>query len=161
METLDIIFLCCLIPAVISGLRKGAVGQVISFLTIYLGITLSIRFSGEVSAWLLQHFTLPQAGVRIISFVAVFIIVAILLRLAGKGLEKIVSISMLGWLNRIVGVLAAVAVGIMILSIAVYAIDAVNKAWSLIPKGLIEKSSFYPMLLDLSGSIFPHLRSLF
>lgn len=161
METLDIIFLCCLVPALIVGIKKGAVSQIVSLLSVYLGINLSLKFSGSVSAWLLKHITISPVWVKIISFIIIFAAVAIIFSIIGKLLEKVMKVTMLGWFNRLIGALFAIAICILILSLASHLIDASDGLWGLIPKGKLENSKLYPELLSISKSVFPHLKALF
>lgn len=161
METLDIIFLCCLVLASIVGIRKGAVSQIVSLLAVYFGINLSLRFSSSVSAWLMSQFTVPPAWVKIISFIIIFAAVAIIFSIMGKLLEKVMKVTMLGWFNRLIGAVFAIAICILILSLAAHLIDASDNLWGLIPKGKLENSKIYPELLSVSKSVFPHLKALF
>ena len=52
MNVIDIILLICFVPAVIMGLRKGFIAQVIAIISIILGIWLSFQFSAALSGWL-------------------------------------------------------------------------------------------------------------
>lgn len=151
----------CLIPAIIIGAYKGFVKQVIAFLVIYLGITLSLKFADTVSTWLLKYVTITPFWLKIISFVLIWTAVALLLQLAGRIIDKVIKISMLGWLNRLLGTLVGVVSAFFLLSLFAYLLDAVNGLFGFLPKKEFGDSQLYPMLLDASKSIFPHLRQLF
>ena len=45
MSIIDIILLICFVPAIINGARKGFISQVISIVSLVLGIWLSARFA--------------------------------------------------------------------------------------------------------------------
>ena len=88
MGVIDIILLVCFLPAFYFGIKNGLVKQIISVAVIYFGITLSLRFADMVSSWLLKLFTLSDFWIKAISFVLIFLVVAILLNLIGKLIEK-------------------------------------------------------------------------
>ncbi len=49
MNILDIIILTCFVAAIVQGLRKGFVAQVIAIISIIVGVWLSFRFSTMAS----------------------------------------------------------------------------------------------------------------
>ena len=75
MNILDIILLLCFIPAVISGLRKGFIAQVVAIISLVLGIWLSVRFASAAGAWLGQWIEASQQLLNVISFAVIFIVV--------------------------------------------------------------------------------------
>ena len=104
MNILDIILLLCFIPAVISGLRKGFIAQVVAIISLVLGIWLSVRFASAAGAWLGQWIEASQQLLNVISFAVIFIVVVFALAALGKLTEKTIKIIMLGWLNKLLGV---------------------------------------------------------
>ena len=68
MNILDIILLICFIPAVVQGIRKGFISQVISIVSLILGIWLSARFASAVSGWLGQWITASGQVLEIVAF---------------------------------------------------------------------------------------------
>jgi len=161
MGIVDIVICMCLIPAILIGIFKGFVKQVIAFLIAYLGITLSLRFADALSTWLLKYVTMNPFWLKVVAFVLIWTAVALLLQLLGKLLDKVIKISILGWLNRLLGALISIAIAIILLSLFAYLLDAINGLFGFLPKKEFADSQLYPLLLDASKSIFPHLRQLF
>ncbi|NMB37191.1 MAG: CvpA family protein [Bacteroidales bacterium] len=161
MGVIDIILLVCLLPAFYFGIKNGLVKQIISVAVLYFGITLSLRFADVVSTWILKVVTLSDFWVKTISFILIFFVVAILLNLIGKLIEKILKITLLGWLNRLLGVIVTLAIFLVILSIIIHFIDAANNSFDFISKDKIAESKLYPLLLELSNKLFPYLESFF
>ena len=56
----------------------------------------------------------------LVSFVLVFLAVLLLIRLGAKAIEKLLQIAMLGWLNRLGGVLLFAAIYTIVFSILVF-----------------------------------------
>ena len=76
-------------------------------------------------------------------------------------LEKIIKISLLGWLNNLLGIVVTFCIFALVLSVVVYFVDSANNLLDFIPKEKLEESRFYPALLDLSKKVFPHFKELF
>ena len=73
MNILDIIILICLIPAAIHGLRKGFISQVISIISLVLGVWASARFAEITSKWIAQYITASEQILRIVSFALIMV----------------------------------------------------------------------------------------
>ena len=101
MNILDIVLLVCLIPALIQGLRKGFIAQVVAIISLVLGGWLAYKFSAVVTEWLAQWLDITGQALNIISFILIFAVVVTLLFLLGKILEASVKIILLGWLNKL------------------------------------------------------------
>ena len=161
MGTIDIVILACFLPAIFIGLKNGLIRQVVGLAVVVLGIWLAVRFSDVISAWLSTRFTMEPFWTKAISFVVIFVAVALVLNLVGKLLEKVLDIAMLGWLNRLLGMVVALATGALIIGTLVYLTDSANNLLGFIPKEQIEQSRFYKPLLELVQTVFPYLKQLF
>ena len=91
MGTIDIIILVCLLPSLYFGLKNGLVKQIISFAVIYLGITLSLKFSGSVEPLVQQYLHIEGFWAKFIAFVAIFAAVALVLTILGNIIEKAIK----------------------------------------------------------------------
>ena len=67
---------------------------------------------------------------------------------------------LVAWLNRLLGFLFAAAKVVLILSVIVYIIDYIYKAWNLIPESLAQGSLFYSSFLKISKTFFPYLQGI-
>ena len=79
MNIIDIILLICFIPAVIQGIRKGFISQVISIVSLVFGIWMSARFASVVSTWLAQWITASGQVLEIVAFALIMVIVFLVL----------------------------------------------------------------------------------
>jgi membrane protein required for colicin V production len=82
----------------------------------------------------------------VISFLAVFVVIALLIYLVGKSLEKIVEIAHLGLFNKIAGALLRIAIYTLVFSIFLWLI---NEAGLITPAVKIQ-SKTYDMLSRVS-----------
>ena len=161
MGTIDIVILACFLPAVYLGLKNGFIRQLVARAVVAGGIVLALRFSDTVGAWLQQRIKVEPFWIKAISFALIFIAVALVLNLVGKLLEKVLSIAMLGWLNRLLGLALALATSALLIGVIVYMVDSANQLVEFLPKKKIEESRFYKPLLTLVQNVFPYLKSLF
>ena len=160
MGVIDIIIVCCFLPALYFGIKNGLVRQLVAVAVIYFGITLSLRFSAPVADWIIEHVNMNEFWAKTVSFILVFFVVSLVLGLLGKLIEKILQISLLGWLNKLLGIVAALFVFTLVISALVYFVDSANNILEFIPKEKIEESRLYPVLLDLSKELFPRLKEI-
>jgi len=161
MNPIDIVFVVCLLAFLFAGIKHGLVKQIVSFCVVYFGISLSLRFSGIVAEWIMKWIHGSPLAVKIISFVIVLFVIALILNLIGKLVEKIISISLLGWLNKLLGALIAVFVYLIVISVITFFFDSVNSSLHLISKQVLAESKTYSSLLDFANLIFPYLKELF
>ena len=90
--------------------------------------------------WLHFYMQLP---VSIISFSLTFIGVVVAARLLGSVVERIVNIALLGWLNRLLGVVFAVIKMTLITSVTLFIINSIDKELSFMPREQVQRSKFY------------------
>lgn len=161
MGVIDIVIVCCFLPVLYFGIKNGLVKQLVAFAVVYFGIRLSLRFATPVAAWVVEHVHLSEFWAKAVSFILIFFAVALLLSLFGRIIEKIIKISLLGWLNKLLGIVMTFCIFALLISVIVYFVDSANDLLDFIPKEKLEESRFYPALLDLSKEVFPHFKELF
>lgn len=162
MGIIDIIILACFVPSVIIGFKKGLVDQVISIAIVLGGIWLSLRFSDAVGGWIGGIFGISDSfWVKAISFILIFVAVAIVLNLLGSLLKKVMKITMINGINRIFGALLGFVKAAFVLGILVYFINSANELVGFIPADKLADSRFFSPLLEFAKTLFPLLKDLF
>ncbi|MBR0223461.1 MAG: CvpA family protein [Bacteroidales bacterium] len=161
MGVIDIVIVCCFLPVLYFGIKNGLVKQLVAFAVVYFGLTLSLRFAAPAAAWVEAHVSISEFWAKAVSFILIFFAVALLLSLLGRMIEKIIKISLLGWLNKLLGIVMTFCIFALLLSVVVYFVDSANNLLDFIPEEKLEESRFYPALLDLSKEVFPHFKELF
>ena len=160
MNILDIIILICLVPAIIQGIRKGFISQVISIISLIAGVWASAKFADLVGSWLSEYITASEQVLKITSFALILIVVFIVLALLGKILEGIIKLVMLGWVNKLLGVIFAMAKCILILGLIVLAFNSMNASLNLVKPEVLDDSVLYPIIKSIADNVFPYLKSL-
>ncbi len=160
MNILDIILLICFVPALIQGFRKGFISQVIAIISLILGIWLSARFANLVGGWLGQYIQGSEQVLKIVAFALIIIAVIALLTLIGKLLEKTIKLVMLGWLNRLLGIVFSLMKAGLVVGLIIMAFSSLNDTFRLVSEQTLDSSLLYPPLKNLAFSVFPYLRDI-
>ena len=160
LSVIDIVVAVIIIACAIFGAIKGFISQIVSIVSLILGIWCACKLSELLARYVEEWFSLGESAVYIVSFIIILVVVIILCHFIGKGIEKIVRLTMMNWLNRMLGFLFAAAKVVIIMSVVVYILDYIDNAWNLIPEGLSGKSLFYSAFLKISHTFFPYLQSI-
>ena len=143
LNVIDVILLICFTPAFIGGIRRGFVRQIAALAALILGIWAGFHFSefivGTLKGWLDTSSTI----IDIIAFTIVFILVILGVTLIGRLVEGVVKIILLGWLNRLLGVIFAILKYALIFSVIINILSAMDSIFDFIPNDLTEQSKFY------------------
>jgi len=160
MGILDIVLLICFIPAIVDGISKGFVRQVISMASIVIGAWLAFKFSSVLCEWLCKYITLDAKVLNIISFGIIVILTILLLNLLGTLLTKVIKIATLGWLNRILGVIFALAKTALILGLIIMVFNGINDKFSIVKPEKFADARIYSALRTFATNVFPYLKCL-
>ena len=160
MSILDIILLICFIPAVIGGIRKGFISQVISIISIIAGIWVSYEFSSVVGEWIGQYIEASEKVMKLIAFAVIMIGVFIVLGIVGKFLEGILNLVLLGWLNKLLGVVFALLKTGLIVGLVIMAFSSLNATFGIVKPETLSQSVLYTPLKDIANDVFPYLRDM-
>ena len=161
MATLDIILLICFIPGIIRGLSKGFLEQALALAGIVLSVWAAFRFSTLVCVWLKPYVDVSETTLNVIAFALILVAVSLLVLLLAKLLTKVAELAMLGWLDKILGLVFALAVNALVIGVFIILFDTVNAKFALVKPDVLEGSIVYTHLRDLCYFVFPYLKELF
>jgi len=160
---IDIITVILLAMALWKGYSRGFIVAIFSFLAILIGLAAAIKLSVIVTGWL-SSTNISKDWLPFISFAAVMIIVIILVRWIANILQKSIELAMLGWLNRLAGIVLYIALYMMVYSIILF----YGTRMGLIKDIAIRTSVTYaviepwgPKTVDFLGDIFPFFKNMF
>ena len=160
METLDIILLVCFVPALVTGIRKGLVEQLVSLASIFVGVWAAFKFSVPIGAWLGGFLQVDPKILNIIAFAVIVILAILILSLAGKLVTKTLSLASLGWMNRLLGLVFSLLKAAIVIGLVIFILDPINSKFGIINHEVLDSSVIYTSLRDLSLKVFPYLKSL-
>jgi membrane protein required for colicin V production len=156
----DIMLLILFVPAIIGGIRKGFIRQIISLLALILGIWAGYHFSyylsGKLNIWL----DTISSFANILSFVLIFGAILLIGSLIGQFVAGIFKVVLLGWLDKLLGIIFSIIKVAFILSIVIYILNSLDSLWSFLPKEYLAKSFIYPVIEKIAPIVFPYLKDL-
>jgi membrane protein required for colicin V production len=161
---IDIIALGLLVLAAFKGLRKGLIVAVFSFLAFIVGLAAALKLSAVAAGYIGEAISISQRWLPVLAFFVVFLVVVLLIRLGARLLEGVVQVAMLGWLNRIGGMIFYMLMYFFIYSVLLfYAVQL-----GVLKKETTGTSVVYPYLEPFApaiirglGVIFPFFKNLF
>jgi membrane protein required for colicin V production len=114
---IDIFFYIIVCLAIIQGWRKGLILALFSMVCGLIGLAAAVKLSAVLAIHMKSDLHLTNRFLPVIAFVLVFILAILIIRWAGKLLEKLVQMVLLGWLNKLGGMLL-----FLILYLSVYSV---------------------------------------
>lgn len=160
MSTPDIIILICFLPAVISGIMKGFIQQVVALVSLLLGAWLAFKFSNVVGEWLQPYFEVSETVMHVISFAVIMVAVVLVLFVIGKVLTGVTRLVMLGWLDRLLGLVFALLIAGLLIGIGIVLFDTLNAKFELVDNAILDESVLYSPIKDIAYTVFPYLKEL-
>ena len=157
MNTIDIIFGIILILGAIQGFRKGLFVELASLVGLVAGIYGAIHFSYYVGDWLVEKTSWSEQIIKLSAFAITFIIIVLVVSLAGKLLTKVANFAMLGIVNKLVGAAFAVLKFAFLLSVVLMFIDAADRQISIIGDDKKDESILYPIVQPLAPALLPSI----
>ncbi|MGX5819969.1 CvpA family protein [Chitinophaga lutea] len=160
---IDVFFAIILAFAIYRGFTRGLIVAVFSLVALVLGMAAALKLSAVLAAYL-ETQGMHGRWWPVACFFIIFLAVVVLVRLGAMALEKVVQWSMLGWVNRLGGIVLYILVYMIVYSILLW---LANQLYWLSPETKLQ-SAVYPYLEHLGprvveqmGRIMPFLRDVF
>ncbi len=161
--SIDIIAIILLALAIFKGYKQGAILAVLSFLTFVIGLAAAVKLSVVVAGYLTQN-GVKGKWISFISFLAVLIIVMLLVRLLARFLQKIIEVVLMGWANRLAGIVLYALLYLTVFSVVLFYVEKIE----LIKMTTLQRSVSYPYIrhlgpwvIDNFGKIIPWFKNMF
>jgi membrane protein required for colicin V production len=117
---LDIIAVALLVLAAWKGVRKGLIVAVFSFLGFLIGLAAALKLSAVAAGYIGEAVSISERWLPFIAFFLVFLVVMLLVKIGARLLESAVKMVMLGWVNRVGGIVFYVLIYFFIYSILLF-----------------------------------------
>jgi membrane protein required for colicin V production len=161
---IDLIFAALIILAIFKGYQKGLILAVFSIIAFIIGLAAALKLSTVVADYLKTSVSVSAKWLPFIAFALVFFLVVLLVRLGAKLIEKTFQAVLLGWLNRIGGILLYALLYLIILSIFVFYAEKLQ----LLQPAAIQSSITYkfiqpwgPAVMNNIGRLIPPFKDMF
>jgi len=157
MAIIDIILSALLLFGLIRGVMKGLFVEIASLGALVAGIYGAIHFSNFAAEFLDSKLDWEEKYINIVAFAITFVIIVLIIALAGKALTKLADFAALGVLNKLLGgVFGALKFG-LILSILLIVFDNMNNTIPFADKEDLDDSILYEPVKGLAPLIFPSI----
>jgi membrane protein required for colicin V production len=161
---IDIVFIIMLIMAVIKGWQRGLVIAVFSVIGLIVGIVAAMKLSALVAEWLKDSTSISAKWLPFISFAVVFIGAVLLIRLGANLLESTLEVALLGWANKLGGILLYIIIYTLAYSVLLFYAAQLK----FINAESIQQSVTYayiqplgPWVVDGIGKLIPAFKDMF
>jgi membrane protein required for colicin V production len=160
MNWLDILIIITLVVGVVGGMATGLIKGALSLVGLILGIIVAGRLYDDLAVRL--TFIHSEAAANIAAFAIILLIIILLTAIVSQVLRAVVANIMLGWLDRLLG-------GLMGLLIGMISWGALLALWARFFGGGVLESSFlapilaakFPLVLALLPPEFDSVREFF
>lgn len=160
----DILVIISLVAAAIRGFRRGLIVAVFSIVAFIIGLAAAMKLSVVVAERIGKAVKISDQWLPVIAFAIVFFIVVLLVRWIAVMIQKSVEFAMMGWLNKLGGILFYVAINVIIFSIILFYAEQME----LIKPGFSKESVTYyyiqpvgPSVIGFVGKLIPFFKGMF
>ncbi|MBS4044100.1 MAG: CvpA family protein [Chitinophagaceae bacterium] len=158
---LDIIFFILMMLAIYKGYSKGMVSTLFSFLAIVIGLVIAFKFSAVVATWLQTSTNISTYWLPFLSFIIIMIAIIIIAKITTGIIEKIFQLAMLGWLNKLLGILIYVSLYMIVLSGFLFFLEKMT----ILKSTTLNNSNVYsivqpiaPKMIAVFGKVLPFVK---
>jgi len=154
MGILDIVLGLLLIYGLYKGLKNGLFVEIASIIALVAGLYGAIHFSYIAGDYLSKNMEWNERYINIASFIITFIIIVLVVQLAGKFLTKIADFAMLGLLNKLAGaIFGALKVAVILGALLVF-FERANSSVNLVKSETLEESALYEPIKEIGALVF-------
>lgn len=158
MNIIDIILGIILIYAFYTGLRKGLFATLASLIGLIVGVYGAVHFSHFAASFLTGAFDWSEEAINLAAFAVTFLIILIVVTMAGKLLTKIADFAALGLINKLLGGLFnALKIAFIISVIFMFVNASTNISGLLIPEDKKESSLLYEHVAAIAPLVLPNI----
>lgn len=161
---IDIIFFILLLSAAYKGYSRGFILSAMSFFAIIIGLAAAVKLSTVVANWLRESTNISSQWLPFLSFAIAMIGVMVLLRMVANVLQKSVEFLLMGWANKIAGILFYTIIYTLIFSVVLFYAEKMG----VLKQDMIASSKCYPFVQPFGikvinglGKIVPLFKDLF
>jgi membrane protein required for colicin V production len=153
-----------MVMAVIKGYSRGFIVAIFSSLAIIIGLAAALKLSTVVADWLHHSTHFAARWLPFLSFIIVMFAFILLIRLVAGIIQKAVEFMLMGWLNRLGGIVLYAAIYITVFSVILFFADKIH----LLKQQTINESKVYsfvepfgPKIVNGFAVVIPFFKDMF
>jgi len=156
MTLLDLFILAFLGFFLFRGAKKGLIREIFALIAVLGALMCAVVFVDVGVAMVKDLASVPASVALFISFVLIFLIVFIVVRIVGAILSQLIRLALLGWLDRLGGLVFGFLKGLLITSLILLGLTLLS--WPRGVDSLIKKSAFGPSVQLAAPRFFNHMK---
>ena len=153
MNLLDWICIFPCIGLLYMGYKRGLIMAVFGFMATILGLLATLFFSHTIIVSVPFFQNMDQRVATLLVYIIVFLVVSKFVQLTGKGLESLLKITQLNFLNRVAGMGFGLLKAVLLLSAFFWLIDISN----VLPKNIKSESFFYTNIRNFTPQLYAYI----
>lgn len=154
---MDIILGIFLILGLVRGFIKGFLVELASLVALVAGIYGAIHFSYFAGKYLANKTEWSENTINLVAFAVTFVIIIIIISLAGKLLTKLVNMIALGILNKLLGGAFGLLKMAFLASVVFLFFNAVNNDNNIVEQKTLDNSILYKPVSALAPLLLPSI----
>ncbi|WP_406685187.1 CvpA family protein [Seonamhaeicola sp. MEBiC1930] len=157
MGVIDIVLGALILFGLIRGFSKGLFVEVASLVALVAGVYGAIHFSNFAADFLIEKVDWELKYINIVAFAITFVVIVVVIGMAGKALTKIANFAALGLINRLLGAVFGALKIAVILSVVLIVFDKFNKTIPFADEDDLESSILYTHVKALVPVVLPYI----
>ncbi len=160
MTTIDIIILVLLGIGMVVGFMKGFLKQLASVVGLIAGLLVARALFVMVGEKLAPQIGASVTVAQIISFVAIWVAIPLILHIVASMLTKALEVVYLGGINRFFGALFGLLVSLLWIGLFIHVLQYIDSENMLISQTKKEASLLYYPAERVTGLFFPAIKQV-
>lgn len=150
--------------AIYKGYSRGLIVAIFSLVAVMLGMAAALKLTSVAVLYTQEHWGMHSRWLPVLCFICLFLGVILLVRLGAGALQKLVELALLGWVNRLGGILLYSVIFIVIYSVLLW---IANQLYWLSPETKLQSvvypyiDEIGPWVVDNMGKIMPVFKDVF
>lgn len=157
MNWFDLLIALLLLIAFVNGYRKGLIMQLVGLATLVLAAIFGGRLAEKILPEIHRLIEISPDAARVLSFVLALALIAIVLSLVGKLIQKFIDVVLLSFINRLSGAVIALGTMMLLLSIILNLVLLLDKEEVVIKREIREDSFFFERVEAVVPALVPYL----
>jgi membrane protein required for colicin V production len=123
LNPVDIIIALIWLYFIYRGYRTGFILQLAQITSIIAGYICANMFHLQVNEYLIPYINNPSIR-NVVAYISILFIVVMIVQMIAKMIHQLFSFILLGWLNRLLGILLGALKGLFITSLIIFTLEA-------------------------------------
>lgn len=157
MNWFDLTTLILLLVALVKGYRKGFIMQLVGLTVIVLAAIFGGKLAETILPEINRFLDISSNLARVLSFLIAFGLIAVVISIIGRLIQKFVDVVFLSFFNRVLGSVIAVGTMMVVLSIVLNLVLMLDKRENMISSEIRKESFFFERVETVVPAIVPYL----